>query len=442
MNYIKRFFLSRTTIICLIISALAAITLSAFIPQSFLTASEKMLAWQTVHPFLGRLSELLGLHHIYTHPAFALVLAGVVISLVISSWNQCLTAWQRTFHPDRGISCGESFAVPGTVDETCLTLTAGGYYRQGASVGIAHFVRHPWGHWGNTLLHLGMVVVIAASLFIALTQQRGVIHLVEGAIQHPSDPLLLEEHGLFAKPLLLPEALRLDRVTYSFWPTYGVRQVASKLSFLPEVGTTETKTVEINSFLTHRGIHFYQGIEFGHAFFVEVTGPSGLNQLFQLQIQHPETPDKPGYNDYKDLLGDGIMVRAKYLVDAEQKSFDNVNPLLTLLLDRQGKEVGRLSMQTGAEGAIGPYRFRLRAFSPWSRLIVVKLSGMSGIFFGFFIICLGGVLHFFTPPREVSVQETTFGGTIVCWRATKFAGFYLDEIFSLKKTLGCEESHG
>ena len=423
-------------------SVLTAITLSAFIPQSFLLSTEKMLEWQVAHPITGRLCDLLGLHRIYTHPAFALVLTGVTISLALSTWNQCLMAWQRTFHPDRGITGGECFSVPGTVADSCRTLAANGYYRQRISGGNVLLVRHPWGYWGNALLHLGMVVTIAASLLIALTQQRGVIQLAEGAIHHPYDPLLIEEHGLLAKPLVLPEALRLERITYSFWPTYGVRQVLSTLAFLPDGGATETKTVEINSILIHRGIRFYQGIEFGHAFFVEVIGPTGLSQLFQLQIQHPETPDKPSYNDFQDLLGDGYQVRAKYLVDAEQKTFDNVNPLLTLRLDRQGKEVGKLPLQMGGEGSIGPYRFHFRAITPWSRLIVVNLTGMPGIFFGFFIICLGGVLHYFTPPREAWVCETTGVATEVCWRATKFAGFYLDELASLKKTLGCEENNG
>lgn len=400
-----------------------------------------MLAWQAAHPLLGHLCELFGLHRIYTHPVFSLVLAGVTIALVISTQKQCLTAWQRTFHPDRGVN-GESFVVPGTTEESCLALSAKGYYRQVTAEGITLLVRHPWGYWGNTLLHLGMVVIIAASLFIALTQQRGVIHLAEGAIHLPSDPLLMEEHGLFGKQLLLPEPLRLERVTYSFWPNYGVRQVASTLTFLSADGNTDTKTVEINQILTHQGIRFYQGIEFGHAFFVEVTDPAGLKQLFQLQIQHPEAPDKPSYNDYQGLLGEGYLLRAKYLVNADKKTFEKADPLLTLRLDRQGREVGQLPMQTGGEGAIGQHKFRLLTVTPWSRLIVVKLTGMPGIFFGFFIVCLGAMLNYFTPPREVSVQKTTNGGTIVCWTATKFAGFYQDELAALKKTLGCEENSG
>ncbi|RII25429.1 MAG: ResB-like family cytochrome C biogenesis protein [Geobacter sp.] len=442
MNMFKRFFLSRNTIISLIISALFAITLAAFIPQGFLASSDTMLAWQAAHPFLERCSKLLGLHHIYTHPLFSMILAGVTVSLALSAWNQCLAAWRRTFHPDDGIAGGERFVVPGTMKDSWLILAANGYLRQGTSNGSMRLVRHPWGYWGNTLLHVGIVVTIGASLFIALTQQRGIIQLAEGAVHNPSDPMLMEEHGFLVKPLVLPDTIRLDRVTYSFWPSNGIRQIESQLSFLSDTGTIETKNVEINSILHHRGIRFYQGVEFGHAFFVEVTGQNGLNRIFQLQIQHPEAPDRPSYNDFQDLLGDGYLVRAKYLVDAEKKSFRHVNPLLTLRLDKQGKELGQIPLRVGEEGAIGPYSFRLKAVTPWSRLIIVDLTGMPGIFLGFFIICLGGLLHYFTPPRELSLHATTGGDTAVCWRAAKFSGFYQDELASLKTALGYEEIHG
>lgn len=442
MNPVRRFFLSRATILCLMAAALFAITLSAFIPQSFLTSSGRMLAWRMAHPLLGRVSEVLGLHHIYTHPAFSLVLAGVVVSLSLSTWSQFLGAWRRTFNPGREVSGGECFVVAAGVERCGEILSSLGFARQKPVDGVARFVRHPWGYWGNALLHFGMVVTIAASLFIALTQQRGVVQIAEGTLWYPSDPLLSEEHGLLAKPLVLPDTLRLDRLSYRFRPDNSVQRVGSTLSFISDTGTVETKSVEINRIVHHRGMRFYQGVEFGHAFFVEVTGPDGLPRMFQLQIQHPEAPGRPAYNDYSGLLGEGQLLRAKYLVDAAGQSFSRVDPLLTLRLEAGGREIGQVPLRVGEEGVIGDYRFRLKAFAPWSRLLIAKLVGMPMIFLGFFIICLGGVLHYFTPPREVTVSETAGGGATVRWCATKFTGFYLDELTSLKQSLGVEEHHG
>lgn len=150
--------------------------------------------------------------------------------------------------------------------------------------------------------------------------------------------------------------------------------------------------------------------------------------------------DRPSYNDFPNLLGDGRLVRAKYLVDPEKTSFDHVHPLLTLRLDDPDKEVGRLPLQAGAEGTIGPYTFRLLAVAPWSRLILVRLTGIPVVFFGFFIICLGGTLYYFAPPHEVSLREAADGATLVCWRATRFAAFYADEPALLKRALECKSA--
>lgn len=442
MSLVRRFFLSGKTVICLIAAALFAITLSAFIPQSFLTPPEKMLAWRMAHPLLGSLSELLGLHHIYTHPVFSAVLAGAVVSLSLSTRDQCLAAWRRMSRLDPEMPGAESFAVAGSVEHCSQVISSLGFLRRNAGDGVVRFVRHPWGYWGNALLHFGMVVSIAASLFIALTQQRGVVQIAEGTPWYPSYPLLSEEHGLLAKPLVLPDTLRLDRVTYRFRPDNSVQRLGSTLSFISDAGTVETGSVEINEILIHRGMRFYQGVEFGHAFFVEVTGPDSLSRMFQLQIQHPEAPGRPAYNDYSGLFGEGQLLRAKYMVDAAGESFSRIDPLLTLLLEAGGKEIGRVPLKVGEEGVVGDYRFRLQAFAPWSRLLIVNLVGMPAIFLGFFIICLGGVLHYFTPPREVTVCEEAGGFVMVRWRAAKFDGFYMDELESLKQSLGLEDNHG
>lgn len=442
MERIERFFLARGTVISLILLALCAIALAAFIPQRFLTPPEEMQAWQSAHPLLCRWSNLLGLHRIYTHPGFALILAGGTISLALSTRHQALAAWQRTVLPAGGMAGDRRFSVARTPEEVSRLLMANGFIGQGTFDGEIRLVRHPWGYWGNTLLHFGMVLTIVASLCIALTQQQGVIHLAEGAIHYPSQPLLREEHGLLAGPLHLPDAVRLDRVAYRFGPDLAVRELASTLTFLSDNGVAETETVAINRILNHRGIRFYQGVEFGHAFFVEVTGPTGEQKVFQLQFMHPDTPDLPSYNDFRNLLGDGFLVRAKYLVDGEGKGFDRVSPLLTLRLDQDGREVGRLPLQPGGEGAIGQYRFRLLGFAPWSRLIMVNVTGMPLIFAGFFVICLGGVLHYFTPPRQVSLAGGAAGGTAVSWRAARFSGFYRDEPDSLKRMVNGGGAHG
>lgn len=442
MNRIKRFFLSRVTTICLIASALAAVVLSTFIPQSFLALSDTMHVWQASHPRLGKVTEFLGLHDIYTNPVFLLILGGVAVSLGFSTWNQCTAAWRRTFHPDPEMSSGEAFTVPLSRQRCSAVLAKRGYIPRKCLSSTTTLVRNPWGYWGNSLLHAGMLLCIGASLFIALTQQQAVIQLAEGVVQYPGDPLLIERHGMVGTPLVLPEPMRLDRVSYRFRPDHSMVDLASTLSFFSENGTVTAQTVAINRLVVHQGLRLYQGMNVGHAFQLEVTSPGGAEQIFQLQLEHPTAPDQPSYNDFPNLLGDGRLLRAKYVVNREGRSFDHVEPLLTLRLDDTKGEIGRLPLMAGEQGTIGPYTFRFDAFAPWSRLILVNLTGIPCVFAGFFIICLGAALYYFVPPLEAVLREQAEGATLVCWRATRFAAFYADEPAALKQSLEREAADG
>ena len=441
MNTIKRFFLSRVTILWFIGLALATITLAALIPQSFITPAAELEKWRLAHPLLSHWSTLLRLNRMYTHPFFAVIMSGVVISLSFSAWDQFRGAWRRTCG-QRALGAATHLHTTAEFEEVIRIFRSHRYISLGGDGVSKGFVRSPWGFWGNFLLHFGLVVTIASSLLIALTQQRAILSLGQGQTQQPGMPWTAHEEGLLVGPLDLPAAVRLDRLNYSFWPTYGVKDVASTITFMPADSPSETVTVPINSILRYRGLRIYQGIEFGHAFYVEMISPEGRREVVQLLMQHQDTPEKPSYNDFSDLMGAGRMLRAKYFADAEGKSFERIDPLLVLRVDEGGKEIGRLSLRRGSEGDIGGYHFRLVTYGLWSRLILVKLTGIPGVFFGFFIICLGGLLHYFTPPREALIKPITGGGTEVFWQATKFADFYSDEFEEIKRSLNAEEMHG
>lgn len=439
MNSVKRFFLSRVTILTLIVLALGALLVASAIPQAFLRSRADLEKWQVDYPTIAPLAESLGLSHVYTHPAFAIVLVLALISLLFSCMEQFKSSWRRTFD---SIPCstGDNEFIATVVEADVVRhISSYGYLRVGSG-DVVRYLRHPWGQWGNFLLHAGMVVVIASSLWIALTQQRGMLHIAEGDIFRPGQRWVSTEKGLFAKEFALDESVRLDHIAYEFWPTYGVKTVASTITFLQKEMSVATRSVEINSISEYRDMRIYQGVNFGHAFFVEVKEPLGKKEVIQLLINHQVTPDTPSYNDFANLLGEGITLRAKYFVDEEKKSLIHENPLLVLRVDRGEEQLGQVPMKLGTAGAIGSYQFRLLRIAPWSSLIFVKLTGITGIFLGFFIICTGGMLNYFTPTREVFTKCLPSGEMLVSWRAMKFAEFYRDEFERLKLDLTGEKA--
>jgi len=442
MNIIRNFFLARATIQSSICAALAIVTVSALIPQSFVAPAGELEKWRAAYQVGASMADLLGLHHILTTPGFAIVLLLIIISLGLSCFKQVTAAWQKTFHPVPTNAAVGEICTPLAVVAVEQILRRHGF-RAVATQGTTHFlVRHLWGYWGNLLFHLGMVVTIAASMLIALTQQRGMAHLAVGASLVPGQAWKSAENGLLVHELRLPETVQLTRVNYHFGPDSGLQELSSQLTFGGADGARTTLTTGINAILQYRDLQIYQGTDFGHAFLLEVTGPQGRTESMPIAISHPIKPDKPSYQDYPDLLGEGYQLRAKYVANEGMKAFEPVNPVLTLRIDRQGKEVGRVALKPGSEGHIGPYRFRLLECVPWTQLIFVRLTGIPGVFFGFFIICLGAVLHYFTPPREVTLVPLVEGGTKVAWRSVRFADFYAEEINEIGGILHMESLHG
>jgi cytochrome c biogenesis protein len=438
MKSAKLFLKSRATNLTLIALALAAVTTGTLVPQSFLAKPQEMALWRAAHPGLCAWTAPLGLHHLYTSPGFAAILGLIILSLTLSTLEQTRAALRRTFGPftaGAGVAEFSSGLSPAVARRRLRAL---GYLPVAGGEPL-RLVCHPWGYWGSTLLHLGMLVTITASLFLALTQQRGMLELAEGETHQPSQPFLASEHGILAGEMVLDEAVRLDKVSYQFWPSFALKDLSSRVSYLVPGGDWQAGSIKVNTVTSRGGLSIYQGTRFGHAFNVEMTAPDGRRQINQLLMEHPDKPQEPSYNEFPELMGPGSVLRTKYFADAGQRSFGPGNPLLALRVDLGGREIGRLQLRSGESGSIGGYRFRLLGYSPWSQVIFVRVTGISAVFGGFFLLLLGGLLHYFTPPREALLVATP-AGCRVSWQATRFAGFYAEEPQQLAEALDPEKT--
>jgi cytochrome c biogenesis protein len=437
MNGLKRLFLSRATILTLILLSVGALLVASLVPQAFLLSRDGLAKWHADYPQLAPFAERLGLTQLYSQPWFALLLALAVLSLLFSSAEQAKTAWRLTFgaaSPAAGASGFRTQAPAGRVSRTLRSA----WYLRVANGEVQRYLCHPWGLWGNCLLHAGMVIVIASSFGIAATQQRGMVKIVEGETFQPGQPWASSETGPLAKPLVLEGAVRLEKLSYDYWPGAGIKALNSTISFLHGDLPADERFVAINSILSYRGLRVYQGTDFGHAFNLELSDSSGKKQVMQLLMNHQESPEKASYDFFPDALGSGSVLRAKYFVDQEKRSLTRENPVLVLRVDQSGQELGQLPLKERASGSLGPYQFRLLKVARWSSLIFVQMIGMAGIFLGFAVIVLGGALNYFTAPREVTLREASGGGTLVTWRALRFSGFYQDEFDCLLQRLDGE----
>ena len=217
--------------------------------------------------------------------------------------------------------------------------------------------------------------------------------------------------------------------------------MTSTLALLRAGAPPETIRVGIGDLQRVDGLRIYQGSELGHAFRVNVSA-AGREEAVTLLVEHPPAPAVPGANDYRDVLPGGEVLRAKYYVDADRRSFDVFNPLLVLRVDGAAGPLGEAALRPGTSAEIGPYRLRLDKVSVWARVFFVNVTGIAGVFAGFAVIALGAVLHYFTPPREAALADTGRGTTRLAWRAARFADFYTEEYEAIRAAVTRGESVG
>src|SRR6185369_12456602 len=99
--------------------------------------------------------------------------------------------------------------------------------------------------------------------------------LVEGQSHERSQPWNMSEHGLFASPLQLPGAIRLERVRLRFDSKNQPSEVFSDISITDASGRVDSLTASINRIQRYQGMRVYHASQYGNAFAVTFTDKSG-----------------------------------------------------------------------------------------------------------------------------------------------------------------------
>lgn len=435
MSTIRRFLLSRSTILALIVLLLGAVVAAAVFPQRFTASPQEMARWQEKYATVAPWFERFGLDHVYTSAWFMGLLCLFLLSLLISLHTQMQVAWRRTFGP--GLEPAGQW-VPVAVSEHSLHDAMGkaGFLRTSRSGAMTKFTKNPWGHWGNSFMHLGFVMIICSSLVLAATQKMGLLHLYEGELHRPGDPWILEENGFLATKFLLPVAIRLDKVQPEYWDNDALRQLSSRISVVPFDGRARQYALAVNQPLNLKKMRVYLGREYGNAFFLDIEDSGGRTFPSIVQISHPAEKDEPSYDNFH-IEGIPFRFKAKYFADAQKLTLNSSNPLLTLRLVDQDRVLGETALTIGQSGTLGPFTVTLRAVRHWSSLIFSEEHGMAGVFSGFFLVIVGSGLFYFFPVREIYAKREG-NGLLIAWRALRFSKLFAGEFDHILQTLGKE----
>lgn len=418
---LKRLITARRISLGLILLVVGLIYVSTLIPQEIDAPPGKIEAWRLAHPGLLPLVDGAHLHRIHGQPWFAAAILLSALAMAISSFDQLVLARKRLYAA--GSTTGEEVAAAAGEQLLRTVAVSHGYRPLHVTTGAERlkFVRNPWGYFGSLLLHLGMTLVIVASLYASLTGRQGALIMVEGEQHTRQQPWDITEHGAFSAPLELPGTIRLDRVRVRYDDKNQPEEVSSDLTFSDADGRIEALTASINRIPDYRGLRIYHASQYGSAFTVEFTDRTGNTHTERILAQHPVDLTTAGYSGDFGVTWSPYLFSAKYSADAGAKT------MLTIRLLDGKREIGRTVVPPGRAIPLGDYMLRLVGVQKWAKLIIVDNSGMPVVFAGFAIIMLGGLLHYLLPPRELIGIRHQGGTYRVIWKAPNFTDFFAEE---------------
>jgi hypothetical protein len=314
-----------------------------------------------------------GLDHPFTSWPFLLVVALLFASTLACTWGRR----GRVLAIRRGeLPPSSTRLAPGAGDVRAF-LAAEGFRGQGEV--LTRFAPALWGGW---VLHVGLLVVIAAVLVQHALSDSGTFDLSEG------EQANLAAHGtVFARERgpLAPEALPDVLVALVRFDPFRKQHGYSsdRLSEL-EVSLPgeppRVETVDRAAGIRAGAVELFQAIPSGMAMTLEVPG-TGLRTLRLLE----ETPRRAAAE-----VTDPAGMPARFVVESE-RDLDGVAGPGKLLVWMESRGARR-TLMPGAPFPFGAGQARVLGMGRWGRFTYTRTPGLWGVFAGFAAILAGCTL--------------------------------------------------
>jgi hypothetical protein len=210
-------------------------------------------------PLVARSIRVLGLDRVFTAPWFLAIVALAACSLAIVCWEQ----WTRLFREWK--VPGEAWFRAAPYRQVIERPRTG----EGRRVEIS--IRGRIGALGSPLFHLGLLVCAVAGVGRMLVAADASRELWEGGMV-AAGPSAFEtkDLGPLARPVELPEPVRLVRLQPRYYPSGGLLELDAQLRVGAEPG--RATTMGVNDPLDFGATRVYLSQAFGPAAVVSLSG--------------------------------------------------------------------------------------------------------------------------------------------------------------------------
>jgi len=352
---IKRILTSPKIVVSLIITTLAASFAGVLIPQSAFRSAQYFENWKADSPFTYALVDLFGLNRVFSSPLFLVLVLLLTLLLCYSVYLQ------------------------------------GSVLVKKQKINVRK--------WGRFLFHVGLLVVLLASMYTLAFQKRGFVQIIESDTYVGDEKsLLAKEVGVFAKGFVPGFRIRLDRFEHSYWEDGSIKELKSLIT-VSENNSDETVTLAINKTISVKGVKLYQARSYGYTLSFLFKRKNEEKFYTHFNIVTPPKLEKP-YDGVSDIPSTGYILRMKFYPDVTKQSFYLNRPALRLTIER-GSETRSGMVYPGQTLAL-PQGEQLiwTAIRPWSGIRLVESRGTPVVFFGFALLIAGLIVLYLIPQNR------------------------------------------
>lgn len=439
---------SRRFAIYLLVISTAIILLSNLLPKPYIMTDRELQTLRETRPLIYALSESYNVAEVTKSPVFVAISVFLFLSITLCTLKRTKSFLarmkrMRPVPPIASLSIRENVSTidPEAAEKIAREVFTRGRWsvvdklNEGRRLLYARKGAH--GFWGSLAFHVGMCLVLVGALFSAFTRYNGKIVLTEGFGMNPQEIVRgLSKEELKRFPL---RGIKLERLSPAFKGPFPVDYNAD-IFYVDMEDKIHKETVGVNAPL-HAGKYQFLLTRYGFAprfLLKDLEGKKVSEDVFILAVITPEHEDS--FQLIRGLFDVKVRFYPDYYKDEKNavigtRSRIPRNPVFSLTISRDGKEIAAGLLPKGEELTFANYRLEFVDLYHWIQLDISKDSGMPFIMAGFFLIVAGLLVRVMLSEKSIWViienGEIGIGG-----RTRYFPALFEEELKRMAENIG------
>ena len=400
----------------ILVVLLGCLLVSFLIPQRPVVGEAIYATWKADAGLLAVAAESLGLASVFTSWPFLIAMALLFVNLSFCTAHR-ISARRRTQTRTLQVPADAvEFDIAPDAEPTHVRALGAGWALRRPAADQYAWERGAWGWRGSVLMHLGLLVLLAAGVVSGMTRFSGELVLAEGQtiVDSPDAYTVVTQAPRYGAGFS-GAALTCQNLEVAYDGSTIVDVVAS----MSEGPQGVVRPVRVNTPFRAGG-KAYLLSKSGHAVALRVTEGS---EVLMDAVVNPGGVSARGNTD-SIVIRPGLEVTMTVLPDGVGQESGRVQRRLLLAdpvveVKLHGSESPAL-LRPGQAAQVGPVSVEIRDVLYWTQFLARSDKGLPIAYLAFVMILAGIVVRWLDPDVRLALVVSNGGSTGKVWYRTRF----------------------